>query len=158
MISRSLAEGESLRNIASELGRAPSTISREVSRNGGCDHYRAVEADKMAWKRALRPKQCKLINSSELVNAVSRKLRRQWSPQQIAGWLVKQYPTEEAKRVSHETIYRSLYIQSCGVLKKDLLQYLRTNRVIRRSRYSSLKRTGQSGIRKAVSISERPPV
>lgn len=155
-ISRGLVEGLSLRHIASQLGRAPSTVSREVSRNGGYDNYRAIEAEGATWQRALRPKQCKLAARPELVDIVSRKLRQRWSPQQIAGWLKKRYPTEEEKRVSHETIYRSLYIQARGVLKKELLQHLRSKRVIRRSKHASLKRDGLGQITNAASISERP--
>ena len=155
-ISRGLVSGLSLRNIANQLGRAPSTISREVSRNGGYAHYRATDADKKAWDRALRPKRCKLAENRDLSYVIARKLKLKWSPEQIAGWLKREHPKEELKRVSHETIYRSLYIQARGVLKKDLLQYLRTKRVIRRSKHSSLKKNGLGKIKNTVSISERP--
>ena len=155
-ISRGLVEGQSLRCIASQLGRAPSTISREVSRNGGYDSYRATQADQAAWQRALRPKQCKLARHPELVDIVAKKLKRRWSPQQIAGWLKRHNSTEPEKCVSHETIYRSLYIQARGVLKKELLRYLRSKRVIRRSRHSTTKREGHGQINDAVKISERP--
>jgi transposase-like protein len=141
-ISRGIVNGLSLRTIATQLTRAPSTISREVSRNGGYDHYRATEADKKAWDRALRPKRCKLAENRHLSYVIARKLKSKWSPEQIAGWLKREYPKEELKRVSHETIYRSLYIQARGVLKKELLQHLRTKRVIRRSKHSSLKKNG----------------
>ncbi len=155
-ISRGIVNGLSLRTIATQLTRAPSTISREVSRNGGYDHYRATEADKKAWDRALRPKRCKLAENRHLSYVIARKLKSKWSPEQIAGWLKREYPKEELKRVSHETIYRSLYIQARGVLKKELLQYLRTKRTIRRSKHASLKRIGLGKITNTVSISERP--
>jgi IS30 family transposase len=155
-ISRGIVNGLSLRTIATQLTRAPSTISREVSRNGGYDHYRATEADKKAWDRALRPKRCKLAENRHLSYVIARKLKSKWSPEQIAGWLKREYPKEELKRVSHETIYRSLYIQARGVLKKELLQHLRTKRVIRRSKHSSLKKNGLGKITNTVSISERP--
>ena len=155
-ISRGLVNGLSLRDIATQLTRAPSTISREVSRNGGYDHYRATQADKNAWHRALRPKRCKLAENRHLVCIIARKLKSKWSPEQIAGWLKREHPKEELKRVSHETIYRSLYIQARGVLKKELLQHLRTKRVIRRSKHASLKRIGLGKITNTVSISERP--
>ncbi len=155
-ISRGIVNGLSLRTIAAQLTRAPSTISREVSRNGGYDHYRATEADKQSWDRALRPKRCKLAENRHLSYVIARKLKSKWSPEQIAGWLKREYPKEELKRVSHETIYRSLYIQARGVLKKELLQHLRTKRVIRRSKHSSLKKNGLGKITNTVSISERP--
>ena len=156
VISRGLAMSVSLRTIASQLSRSPSTISREVNRNGGYDCYRASVAEEAAWQRALRPKKCKLAGRPELVRQVARKLRRQWSPQQIAGWLKRQYPKDENHHVSHETIYKSLFIQARGVLKKELLACLRSRRAMRRSRHSSLKRQGLSTIVDAVSISERP--
>ena len=155
-ISRGIVNGLSLRTIATQLTRAPSTISREVSRNGGYAYYRATEADKKAWDRALRPKRCKLAENRHLSYVIARKLKSKWSPEQIAGWLKREYPKEELKRVSHETIYRSLYIQARGVLKKELLQYLRTKRTIRRSKHASLKRIGLGKITNTVSISERP--
>lgn len=155
-ISRGLVQGLSLRCIASQLRRAPSTISREVSRHGGYDGYRAVNADQAAWENALRPKQCKLAHHPKLVGIISTKLRRRWSPEQIAGWLTRTYPTNESMHVSHETIYRSLYIQARGVLKKELQQHLRTKRIMRRSKNFSLKRNRKNGIKDAISISERP--
>ncbi|NKB77480.1 MAG: IS30 family transposase, partial [Gammaproteobacteria bacterium] len=155
-ISRGLIQGLSLRGIASQLKRSASTISREVSRHGGYDDYRAVDADKAAWKNALRPKQCKLAHHPKLVDIISKKLRRRWSPEQISGWLTRTYPTEESMHVSHETIYRSLYIQARGVLKKELQQHLRTKRIMRRSKNFSLKRNRKNGIKEAISISERP--
>jgi len=156
-ISRGLVAGRSLRAIAVQLGRAPSTISREVGRNGGVDRYRAMLSDQAASDRALRPKRCKLACHPGLRRTVSHKLRRKWSPEQVAGWLKQNFPDEDQHRVSHETIYKSLYIQARGVLKKELLAHLRAKRTIRRSRHASLKRDGLGQIRDAVSISERPP-
>ncbi|RYY14476.1 MAG: IS30 family transposase [Alphaproteobacteria bacterium] len=156
-ISRGLVAGHSLMAIAVQLGRAPSTISREVSRNGGRDHYRATRSDQAAWERALRPKSCKLACHPALRRTVSARLRRNWSPEQIAGWLKRSSTGQEQHRVSHETIYRSLYIQARGVLKKELLEHLRAKRTIRRSRHASLKGDGLGQIKDAVSISERPP-
>lgn len=155
-ISRGLSARRSLRAIARQLGRAPSTVSREVRRNGGADRYRAATSDKAAWDRALRPKLCKLACHPALRRTVSMKLQRKWSPEQIAGWLKRTFPNEAHHQVSHETIYRSLYIQARGVLKKELLAHLRARRTIRRSRHASLKREGLGQIRDAVSIRERP--
>ena len=155
-ISRGLSMKQSLRVIARQLGRAPSTISREVRRNGGAADYRATASDQAAWNRALRPKLCKLACHPALAHAVSAKLRRKWSPEQVAGWLKRTFPGEAQKQVSHETIYRSLYIQARGVLKKELLEHLRAKRTVRRSRHASLKRNGLGQIKDAVSISERP--
>ncbi len=156
-ISRGLCIKLSLRAIARQLGRAPSTISREVCRNGGRETYRATSSDKAAWERALRPKICKLACHPSLAHAVSAKLRRKWSPEQIAGWLKRTYPGKAYKQVSHETIYRSLYIQARGVLKKELLEHLRARRTVRRSKHASMKRHGKGQVKDAVSISERPP-
>jgi len=155
-ISRGLSTGHSMRVIAAQLGRAPSTISREIGRNGGPDSYRAARSDQAAWDRALRPKICKLACHPSLSRTVSQKLRRKWSPEQIAGWLKRMFPDEEQRRVSHETIYRSLFIQARGVLKKELLGHLRAKRTIRRSRHASLKRNGLGQVTNAVSIRERP--
>jgi IS30 family transposase len=155
-ISRGLSVRHSLRAIARQLGRAPSTISREVRRNGGSAAYRAAASDQAAWDRALRPKVCKLACHPALRRTVSMKLRRKWSPEQVAGWLKRAFPGEAQSQVSHETIYRSLYIQARGVLKKELLEHLRAKRTIRRSRHASLKRSGLGQIKDAVSISERP--
>src|ERR1700675_2527620 len=156
-ISRGLSTQCSLRSIARQLGRSASTISREVSRNGGLDRYRATRSDQAAWDRARRPKLCKLACRPFLRRTVSTWLRRQWSPEQIAGWLKRTYPGEPQKQVSHETIYRSLFIQARGVLKKKLLEHLRARRTVRRSRHASMKRNGLGQIKNAVSISERPP-
>ncbi len=155
-ISRGLVAGRSLRAIAVQLGRAPSTISREVGRGGGRERYRGTVSDQAAWDRALRPKPCELACHPGLRRTVSRKLRRSWSPEQIAGWLKRSFPDEEQHRVSHETIYKSLFIQARGVLKKELLEHLRAKRTIRRSRHASLKRDGLGQIKDAISISERP--
>jgi len=155
-ISRGLSMKQSLRMIARQLGRAPSTISREVRRNGGVAGYRATASDQAAWIRALRPKKCKLACYPALAHAVSAKLRRKWSPEQVAGWLKRTFPGEAHKQVSHETIYRSLYIQARGVLKKELLEHLRAKRTVRRSKHASLKRNGLGQIKEAISISERP--
>ena len=155
-ISRGLSTKQSLRAIARQLRRAPSTISREVRRNGGLTGYRATTSDQAAWDRALRPKMCKLACHPTLAHAVSAKLRRKWSPEQVAGWLKRAFPGEAHKQVSHETIYRSLYIQARGVLKKELLEHLRAKRTVRRSKHASQKRKGNGQIKDAVSISERP--
>ncbi len=155
-ISRGIASQLSLRYIATQLGRSPSTISREINRNDGYDSYRATQADQAAWDRAHRPKHCKLAGNPMLRHIVARKLRLNWSPEQIAGWLKRIYQGNEHNQVSHETIYRSLFIQARGVLKKELQQYLRTKRAIRRSKHASLKRDGLGQITNAVSIRERP--
>jgi IS30 family transposase len=117
-ISRGLVNGDSLRLIATRLGRAASTVSREVARNGGLRPYRAAVSEKHAWTRALRPKLCKLARHPPLRRVIAKLLRRNWSPQQIAGWLKRKHPDEEAFWVSHETIYRSVFVQARGVLKK----------------------------------------
>jgi IS30 family transposase len=156
LISRGIAALQSIRSIAQELYRPASTVSREISRNGGYDKYRAVDAENQAWVRALRPKYCKLSTNKLLQHVISNKLTIHWSPEQIAGWLKRKYPNEEHNQVSHETIYRSLFVQARGVLKKELMQYLRSKRTIRRSRHASLKRDGLGQIKDAVSIRERP--
>ncbi len=155
-ISRGLATDQSMRTIAFQLNRSPSTISREINRNGGYACYRAAQADQTAWDRARRPKCCKLAYYPALSRTVETKLRLNWSPEQIAGWLKRKFPGDERNYVSHETIYRSLFVQARGVLKKELLQYLRTQRAMRRSKHSSLKRKGLGQITNAVSIRERP--
>ncbi|MCH8079766.1 MAG: IS30 family transposase [Proteobacteria bacterium] len=155
-ISRGIASHLSLRTIAVQLGRSPSTISREIKRNGGYDSYRATQAEQAAWDRARRPQRCKLACHRTLSRIVAAKLRLNWSPEQIAGWLKNEYPGEECHHVSHETIYRSLFVQARGVLKKELLQTLRSQRTIRRSRHASLKKDGLGQITNAVSIRERP--
>ena len=155
-ISRGIVVDLSIRSIAKSLNRSPSTISREIKRNGGYDKYRAAKADQSAWNRTCRPKECKLASHPSLSRKVATKLMRNWSPEQIAGWLKIEYPNDENNQVSHETIYRSLFIQTRGVLKKELQQYLRTQRAIRRSQHASLKRNGLGQIKDAISISERP--
>ena len=155
-ISRGLVAGHSLRSIAKSLGRAPSTVSRELKRNSGRDCYRASQADQAAWDRAHRPKPCKLVVNRALARIVAKKLRRSWSPEQIAGWLKCTYPNDESHQVSHETIYRSLFIQARGALKKELLQHLRRKLGMRRSRHKTLKDAGLGQISNTVSIRERP--
>ncbi|NGM89907.1 IS30 family transposase [Parapusillimonas sp. SGNA-6] len=155
-ISRAMASGFSIRSIALILGRAPSTISREIKRNGGPGCYRATQADQAAWDRARRPKRCRLAENRELARIVTEKLRLQWSPEQIGGWLKHTYPCDETSHVSHETIYRSLFIQARGALKKELLQHLRRTRGMRRSRHHTQKTDDHGRIVDAVSISERP--
>ncbi len=155
-ISRAVAAGQSIYSIAASLGRAPSTIYREIKRNGDQKCYRASQADQAAWDRAHRPKTCKLVENRTLAHIVAGKLQMQWSPEQIAGWLKHTYPDDESYQVSHETIYRSLYIQARGALKKELVQHLRRSRVMRRSRYHTQKTDDHGRIVDAVSISERP--
>jgi len=155
-ISRGIAAGRSLRSIARRLGRAPSTISRELRRNGGRAGYRAHRADQAAWDRARRPKRCKLAGNRTLARRVARQLQTLWAPQQIAGWLKRRYPDDENLRVSHETIYKTLFIQARGALKKELLAHLRRTRTMRYPRGHTLKGRKQGRIIDAVSIRERP--
>lgn len=155
-ISRGIAGGLSMRAMAAKLQRSPSTISREINRNGGVNRYRASKADQATWDRARRPKACKLALNPPLRRTVVKKLRLNWSPVQIAGWLKRAYPRDQDNQVSHETIYRSLFIQARGVLKKELQAHLRSQRAIRRSRHASLKRDGLGQITNMVSIRERP--
>src|SRR5512140_2642191 len=155
-ISRSIAAGQSIRSVARRLGRAPSTLSREIMHNGGQECYRASQADQAAWDRAHRPKACKLVENRTLAHIVAGKLQLQWSPEQIAGWLKRTYPDNESYQVSHETIYRSLYIQARGALKKELVQHLRRTRVMRRSRHHMQETDNRGRIVDAVQISERP--
>ena len=155
-ISRGIVAQQSIRSMARRLGRWPSTVSREVRRNGGDDDYRAALADERAWARARRPKRCKLAMNSPLRRAVARKLKLNWSPQQIAGWLKKAHPGDESYHVSHETIYRSLFVQARGVLKKELMQHLRSKRTIRRSKHAKQRGDGRGQINDIISISERP--
>ena len=142
-ISRGLAAGESARAIAQRLGRAPSTISREIARHGGAICYRAAEADAAAWQAAKRPKRCRLATDARLCAVVAAKLAADWAPQQIAAWLVSEYPDDPAMRVSHETIYRTLYVQARGALKKELTAHLRRRRTMRRSRAATTRGHGQ---------------
>jgi IS30 family transposase len=155
-ISRDLVAGRSIRSIASALGRAPSTVSREIRRNGGRRRYRASQADQAAWERAKRPKRCKLAEHPALARRVAEKLQLEWSPRQIAGWLKRTYPHDETCQVSHESIYRTLFIQARGALKKELLQHLRRSRGMRRSRHHTQKTADHGRITDTVSIRERP--
>jgi IS30 family transposase len=155
-ISRAVVTGHSMRSIATLLGRAPSTVSREIKRNGGQDSYRASQADESAWDRGRRPKTCKLAQNRALAHIVADKLQLQWSPEQIAGWLKQTYPDDASCQVSPETIYRSLFIQARGALKKELLEHLRRTRVMRRSRHYTQKTDQRGRITDTVSISERP--
>jgi IS30 family transposase len=156
-ISRGIASGSSMREIARHLDRAASTVSREITRHGGRPSYRAHEADAQAWKLALRPKPCLLALRSRLREVVASKLILDWSPEQISGWLKMHYPEDPSLRVSHETIYRSLFIQARGVLKKELMDHLRSKRRMRRSRHASVHRQSGGRIVAAVSIRQRPP-
>ena len=155
-ISRGVATGRSLRSIAVLLHRAPSTVSREINRNGGRRTYRANAADQAAWDRAHRPKTCKLASNRALARIVAKKLQLRWAPRQIAGWLKRHYPGDENMQVSHETIYRTLFIQARGALKKELLKHLRRTRAMRRSRHHTQKGPDHGRIVDAVSIRERP--
>jgi len=156
-ISRGLAAGESLRAIAARLGRSASTVCREVNRNGGRGGYRAAKAEERAWVRARRPKCCLLAMNDSLCDLVAGKLREDWSPEQISGWLKRRYPDEEAMRISHETIYRTLFVQAKGALKRELLAHLRSGRMMRKSRRASTAGQRRGQIKEAVSIRERPP-
>jgi IS30 family transposase len=153
-ISRGMASGGSMREIARRHGRAASTVSREVARHGGNSAYRAYEADDQAWQSALRPQRCLLAMNHNLRDIVASKLILDWSPEQISGWLKNRYPDDPSMRVSQETIYRSLFIQSRGVLKKELMDYLRSKRRMRRSRHPTVH--GHGRIIDAISIRERP--
>ena len=155
-LSRGLASESSIREIAKCLDRVASTVSREVARDGGRPAYRASQADDDAWESALRPKRCLLSIHVKLRNIVASKLILDWSPEQISGWLKIQYPDDESLRVSHETIYRGLFIQARGALKKELMEHLRSKRRIRRSQHSRIFRDSRGQIADAISIRERP--
>lgn len=155
-ISRGLSAGSSARSIAANLGRAASTVGREIERNGGRLKYRACEADAAAFERALRPKPCTLASNARLRALVANKLKLQWAPVQISGWLKREFRVNESMHLSHETIYRSLYIQARGVLKKELMAHLRMNRVMRLPKSASTSGQNRGAIIDAVSISERP--
>lgn len=154
-ISRGLAAELSYRAIAAGLGRAPSTVSREVAANGGRRRYRAVRADRQAWSRATRPKPCKLATRPELAAVVAAKLEQRWSPEQIAGWLKRSFPHDGGMQVSHESIYRTLFVQSRGALRRELTHYLRTHRVIRRPK-TARQPDGRGGRPGILHISARP--
>ena len=155
-ISRGLAAGDSMRTIAARLGRCASTVSREVNRNGGRNRYRATRADEKAWQRARRPKRCLLSVNDRLRDSVAEKLKADWSPEQISGWLKREYSGDEAMYISHETIYRTLFVQARGALKRELLAHLRSRRLMRRSRRASTRGQPRGQIKEAVSIRERP--
>lgn len=155
-ISRALARGLSIRGVAVLLGRAPSTISREIGRNGGRKRYRATLADDRAWRQTLRPKPCLLASNDRLRDAVAERLADKWSPQQISGWLKVEHGNDGTMQVSHETIYRSLFIQARGVLKRELLSNLRSRRIMRRAKTSTTEGQPRGQIIGAVSIKDRP--
>jgi IS30 family transposase len=155
-ISRGLVAGLSIRKIAEHIGRAPSTVSREVRRNQGRRKYRAANADERAWRQASRPKLCLLATNTSLQMVVAEKLGDNWSPQQVAGWLKLEYLDDRAMRVSHETIYKSLFVQARGVLKKELISRLRSKRMMRRGKTSTAKGQPRGQIIDAVPIRQRP--
>lgn len=155
-ISRGAATGETATAIARRLGRAASTVTRELHKNGGRAGYRAAAADERAWSRARRPKPCRLAANRRLRMAVAKKLQADWSPEQISGWLMSEYPDDDAMRISHETIYRSLFIQARGVLKRELTSHLRSQRKFRRGRHATTRGQGRASIQGAISIRERP--
>lgn len=155
-ISRGIVAGLSFRKIALGMNRSSSTVSREVARNGGRVSYRAAEADSRALDRALRPKKCRLRQNERLRHIIAEKLSEDWSPQQVSGWLKRKYADDETMQVSHETIYRSLFLQARGVLKKELTRHLRSKRQLRRSKSAPSKRAVRGQIIDAVSIRERP--
>lgn len=154
-ISRGIAAGRPIRQIAAGIARSPSTVSREIARHGGRQKYRASEADSEAWEQARRPKPCKLTVYPKLKWVVASKLALDWSPEQIAGWLGREFQDDESMRVSHETIYRSLFIQARGVLKKELIGHLRSRRMMRRSKSASTDGQPRGRIVDGVPIRER---
>lgn len=156
-ISRGIAAGLSMREIARALQRSPSTISREIARNAGQGRYRATQADKATWERSRRPKLCRLAQNGKLRRLVANKLALDWSPEQVSGWLRCAYPDDETLHVSHETIYKSIFIQARGVLKKELQQHLRSQRTFRKPRQSSLRGMQRGQIVDGISIADRPP-
>jgi len=155
-ISRGISAGIGVRQIAYSLGRAPSTVSREIARHGGLRRYRASDADVAAWEHTLRPKRCRLASHAKLRAVVADKLALDWSPEQISGWLAVTYPNDDSMRVSHETIYRSLFVQARGVLKKELMSHLRSRRKMRHSKRATTEGQPRAQIIDAVSIRERP--
>ena len=156
-ISRAIARGHSARAIARALGRSHTTIAREINRCGGRNRYRAHAAEREAWRRSQRPRQTKLELCCELRRVVCERLEEDYSPEQIAGWLRLAYPDNEAMQVSHETIYRALYVQARGTLKRELSRHLRRGRSRRYARSQSSKGQGQGKLTGMVMISERPP-
>ena len=155
-ISRGLVAQRSLPGIAKSLGRATSTIVREVQLNGGRARYRAICADQRAWQQARRPKRCKLARNARLCRCVAEKLQRLWSPQQISAWLVRTYPADHSMWVSHETIYRTLFVQARGALKRELTAHLRTHRRRRGARHPQGAGFRGGSIVGELSIRERP--
>ncbi|MBC5805012.1 MAG: IS30 family transposase [Candidatus Eremiobacteraeota bacterium] len=155
-ISRGIAAQRSVRTIAASIGVAPSTVSRELERNGGAAAYRAAAADERAWHEARRPKPCRLATNRRLRALVAAKLLADWSPQQIAGWLTTEFPDDADLQISHETIYRTLFVQTRGALKNELIAHLRSGRVMRRSTFATNKGQPRGAIIDAVSIRERP--
>src|SRR5688572_31315824 len=155
-ISRGIAAGSSIRQIAARIDRSPSTVSREIAHHGGRNRYRAADADLQAWNQARRPKQCRLAIRCRLRRLVAHKLSLNWSPEQISGWLKLEFSDDESMRISHETIYRSLFIQARGVLKKELIGHLRSKRMMRRSKNASTAGQPRGQIVDGVSIRERP--
>ena len=155
-VSRGIAAGDSIRAIARGLDRAPSTVSQEIARHGGRERYRAADADLAAWESARRPKRRLLAKNRTLRQIVAAKLKQDWAPQQIAGWLKAEYPGNPELWVSHETIYRSLFVQARGALKKELIGHLRSTRRIRRSRHATAQGAGRGEIVDAISIRQRP--
>jgi transposase, IS30 family len=156
-ISRGICRDDSIRCIADRIGRAASSVWREIARNGGRAQYRATTADLRAWRTARRPKACKLQTQRRLQRVVAQKLGLDWSPEQIAGWLRQTYPDDSTMQVSHETIYRTLFVQARGVLKKELVRHLRSRRLMRRPRKTTTKGPFHERIADAVSIRQRPP-
>lgn len=155
-ISRGIAAGHSIRAIASQLKRSPSTVSREIQRNGGEAHYRSSKAEERAWERSRRPKKCRLAINRKLRHMVASKLKMQWSPQQISGWLKTQFPDQADLQISHEAIYKALFVQARGALKKELQCHLRSGRVMRHALTATRKGQTRYQIVDAVSIRERP--
>jgi IS30 family transposase len=155
-ISRGVASCSSIRSIAVSISRSPSTVSREIQRHGGLKKYRASEADLNAWDRGSRPKKCRLARHFKLRKAVASKLKLGWSPEQVSGWLKVEFPHDALMRVSHETIYRSLFIQARGVLKKALIGHLRSGRLMRHSKFASTKGQTRGQIVDGISIRDRP--
>jgi len=155
-ISRGISAGASIRQIALAIHRSPSTVSREIKRHGGPARYRAAEAESQAWDRSRRPKRCLLAGHIKLQEVVARRLQLDWSPQQISGWLKVHYADDGSMRVSHETIYRSLFIQARGVLKKELIDHLRSRRVMRHAKNASTAGQPRGQIVDAICIRERP--
>lgn len=155
-ISRGVAAGQSIRAIAREIKRSPSTVSREIQRNGGEAHYRSSQAEERAWERSRRPKKCRLAINGRLRQVVASKLKMQWSPQQIAGWLKMQFPDDAGLQISHEAIYQTLFVQARRALKKELQYHLRSGRVMRHARTATRKGQTRYQIVDAVSIRQRP--